>query len=118
MMTEQEKNKYFWQQYHGEILATDLPQDYIEYDTRVYCCNEKCFVREKCRLFNYSYKGLAKLFGRTIARRCVEDEKGVWKREPWEKRANDVNYMLASFGMCPEQEGAKPCKHFIEFNSK
>lgn len=112
-MTQEEKNKYFWQQYYGEVLAADLPQEYVEHDTRIYCCNEKCFVRAKCRLFAEYIKG-CKVFGRSVERGCIEDAKGRWKRNPWEKRANDVHYMNASFGMCPEQCGVKPCRYYVE----
>lgn len=110
----EEYNALFWKQYHGEILAVDLPNEYIKRDTRVYCCNEKCFVREKCELFK-RYKAQAKVFGRDIARTCIADATGRWKRNEWETdRANDVNYMSASFGMCPEQYGIEPCNKYYE----
>lgn len=111
-MTYEEKCELFWKQYHGEILATDLPQEYIEYDKRCYCVNEHCFVRQRCRLFN-TYVKCCNVFGRSVMRDCIADAKGRWKRPSWEKRSNDVNYMSASFGMNPEQHGSKPCKFFI-----
>lgn len=112
-MTREEIYKIFWQQYHGEVLAIDLPKEYVELDTRIHCVNEKCFFRDKCVLFD-RYIQCAKVFGRSVVRSCIGDAKGRWKRNEWETdRANDVNYMNASFGMNPEQHGAEPCNHFI-----
>lgn len=111
-MTYEERCKYFWQQYNGEVLAIDLPQEYIEQDTRIFCVNEDCFVREKCKLFE-RYKGQCKTFGRTVVRGCIEDAKGRHKRPEWDKNTLRVHYMNASFGMNPEQKGIEPCKNFM-----
>jgi len=112
-MTQEEIDKYFWLQYHGDIKATDLPREYIERDTRIYCVNEDCFVRNSCRLFS-AYEALCKTFGRTVARSCIKEAVGV-KRNAWETdRASELYYGNASFGINPEQRGIEPCKYHIK----
>lgn len=106
-------HKYFWQQYHGEVKAEDLPYDYVVYDTRIYCANEECHYAKSCLLVKRYRDGIS-VFGRKIMRSCIKDAKG-WKRPSWEHdRSGIPDYRGASFGMHPKQSGTTPCKHFID----
>lgn len=95
-MDRKERFEYFWKQVKGEVLAEELPYDYIISDSRIYCANENCRQKNRCELYQRYVVG-CKVAGREFMRTCIEDEKGP----------------MASFGMCPQVVGTIKCKYYI-----
>lgn len=104
------ENEYFWQQYDGTVRALDLPLWYKKKDTRIYCANDECFLKDKC-LFWQRYEGGVFHFTK---REIKYDQDGKRKRPVYDKNASIPNYFNASFGFIAEQYGATPCENFIE----
>ena len=111
---------FFWQQYYGLARAIDMPTDYKQSDTRIYCVNKECGTKDKC-LFWQRFMQACETFGRShfkmMYKAVRRDQKG-WNRPDWDKHYPRKDYRNASFGFMPDHEGYQPCEHFVGADNK
>jgi hypothetical protein len=114
MDKKEEKNKLFWQQYHGLVRAIDLPQWYKVEDKRISCVNNECFLKDNCLFWDRHFN--SQVHFDSLARERAQIAKyqafGI-KRNVWEKNKDQPNYFLASFQFCPQQKGTT-CEYFTK----
>lgn len=113
------EQKFFWQQYRGLVKALDLPADYKLKDTRIYCVNKDCYVKDKC-VFWERFLGACDTFGHShfsmMRKAVIRDQKGHI-RSDWDENYPMLDYRNASFGFCAKQFGTKPCSCYAAVNA-